>query len=72
MGNVEPKALVESLANTTSRHFTTHWSKAKTPEAKAKTPGITLAHIKPVILINTLANTLVQAESDTLRDTVGS
>ena len=41
-------------------------------EAKAKTPGITLAHIKPVVLINRLANTLVQALSDTLRDTVGS
>ena len=40
-------------------------------EAKAKTPGITLAHIKPVVLINRLANTLVQAQSDTLRDTVG-
>ena len=41
-------------------------------EAKAKTPGITLAHIKPVVLINRLANTLVQAQSHTLRDTVGS
>lgn len=29
-------------------------------EAKAKTPGITLAHIKPVVLINRLANTLVK------------
>ena len=41
-------------------------------EAKAKTPGITLAHIKPVVLINRLANTLVEAQSDKLRDTVGS
>lgn len=41
-------------------------------EAEAETPCITLADIKPVVLINTLANTLVQTESDTLGDTVGS
>jgi len=56
---VEAKALVDTLADTVAT-------------AEAGTPCITLAHIKPEVLITTLANTLVEAESNTLRDTGGS
>ena len=59
MRGVKAKALFDTLAD-------------QVAEAKAETPCITLADIKPVVLINTLANTLVQTESDTLGDTVGS
>ena len=59
MGGVEAKALVDTLADLEAK-------------SKAGTPCITPAHIKPEVLINPLANTLVQAESDTLSDTGGS
>ena len=55
MRGVKAKALFDTLAD-------------QVAEAKAQTPCITLADIKPVVLINTL----VQMESDTLGDTVGS
>ena len=59
MGSVKAKALVNTLADPVA-------------ETKAETPLITLAHIKPEVLINTLANRLVQADSDTLGDTGAS
>lgn len=59
MGRVEAKVLVVTLDDAVA-------------EAKARTPCITVVHIKPKVLINTLASTLVQAESDTLGDTGGS
>ena len=58
MGDVEAKALVDTLADLEAK-------------AKAGTPGITPAHIKSEVLINRLANTLVQAKSGTLGDTGG-
>ena len=59
MGGVETKALVDTLADPVAK-------------AKAETPCITLALIRPPVVINTLAIRLVQAESDTLGDTGGS
>ena len=56
MGGVKTKALVDSLAD-------------QVAEAKSGKPCITLARIKPKVLINTLANTLVLAESHPLGDT---
>ena len=56
---MEAKALVNTLADPVAK-------------ANAGKPCITLAHINPEVLINTLANTLVHAESDTLGDTGGS
>ena len=56
MGGVETKALVDSLAD-------------QVAEAKSGKPCITLARIKPKVLINTLANTLVLADSHPLGDT---
>ena len=53
---MEAKALVNSLADPVS-------------QTKSGTPYITVAHIKPDVLINRLANRLVQAKSDTLGDT---
>ena len=59
LGRVEAKALVVTLADVVA-------------DAKARTPCITVVHIKPKVLINTLASALVQTESDTLGDTGGS
>ena len=59
MGGVEAKAFVDTLNDLDAK-------------ANAGTPYITPPHIKTQVLINTLANTLVQAESDTLGDTGGS
>ena len=56
---MEAKALVETFADLGTK-------------AKSETTCITLGHIKPKVLINTLANTLVQAKSDTVVDTGGS
>ena len=56
---MEAKALVVTLADVVA-------------DAKARTPCITVVHIKPKVIINTLASALVQAESDTLGDTGGS
>ena len=53
------KALVDTLADPVA-------------EGKGGTPCITLVHIKNEKIINMLANTLVQAESDTFGDTGGS
>ena len=59
MGGVAAKALVDTLADPVA-------------EGKGGTPCITLMHIKNEKIINMLANTLVQAESDTFGDTGGS
>ena len=59
MGGVVAEALVDTLADLVAR-------------AKAGIPCSKPAHIKPEVLINTLANTLVQPESDTLDDRGGS
>ena len=56
---MEAKALIDTLADAVAT-------------AKAGTPCITLAHIKPEVLITTLANTLLQAESNTIGDTGGN
>ena len=56
MGRVETKVLVDTLAD-------------QVAEAKSGKPCITLARIKPKVLINTLVNTLVLAESHPLGDT---
>ena len=56
MGGVETKALVDTLAD-------------EVAEAKSEKPCITIAHIKPEVLINTLANTLVLADSHPLGNT---
>ena len=56
MGGVKTKALVDSLAD-------------QVAEAKSGKPCITIAPIKPEVLINTLANTLVLADSHPLGDT---
>ena len=46
MGGVEASAFVDTLADAVAK-------------AKARSPCINLTHIKPKVLINTLANTLV-------------
>ena len=56
LGGVETKALVDTLAD-------------QVAEAKSGKPCITIAHIKPEVLINTLANTLVLADSHPLGNT---
>lgn len=56
---MEAKAFVDTLADQVAK-------------AKAGKTCITLAHIKPKVLIKTLATMLVQAESDTLGETGGS
>ena len=56
MGRVETKVLVDTLAD-------------QVAEAKSGKPCITLARIKPKVIINTLVNTLVLAESHPLGDT---
>ena len=56
---MEARALVVTLADAVA-------------DAKAWTPCITVVHIKPKVLNNKLASTLVQGESDTLGDTGGS
>lgn len=53
------KALVDTLADVVAK-------------AKAGRPCSKPGHIKPEVLMNTLANTLVQPESDTLDDRGGS
>lgn len=59
LGSVVAKGLIDTLADVVAK-------------AKAGRPCSKPAHIKPEVLMNTLANTLVQPESDTLDDRGGS
>ena len=65
MGNVEPKALVESLANTTSRDFTTHWSMCKQSQFSR---GTVRGNVEAMTVVDTLDDVEAEALVDTMAD----